>query len=132
VRSGPARARLLLKDTEQGRVGRQRVMIGRHGLRPRPGAGLMSSCSRTALARRSHQHPAICSSGGRVGSGDRLDPAPVRHPLAAQDQGSLIYKRTGNLRAVQILLGHRKIESTVRYLGVDLEDALALSEGTDV
>lgn len=47
-------------------------------------------------------------------------------------KASLIYKRTGHLRAVQILLGHRKIESTVRYLGVDLEDALALSEGTDV
>ncbi len=47
-------------------------------------------------------------------------------------KASLIYKRTGNLRAVQILLGHRKIESTVRYRGVDLEDALALSEGTDV
>jgi len=44
----------------------------------------------------------------------------------------LIYKQTGNLRAVQILLGHTKIESTVRYLGVDIEDALALSEGTEV
>lgn len=45
---------------------------------------------------------------------------------------ALIYKQTGNLRAVQILLGHTKIESTVRYLGVDIEDALALSEGTEV
>jgi integrase len=45
---------------------------------------------------------------------------------------SIIYKQTGNLRAVQILLGHTKIESTVRYLGVDIEDALALSEGTEV
>ena len=47
-------------------------------------------------------------------------------------KASLIYKRTGNLRAVQILLGHTKIESTVRYLGVDIEDALKLAEGTDV
>ena len=39
---------------------------------------------------------------------------------------------TGNLRAVQILLGHTKIESTVRYLGVDVEDALTLAEGTEV
>ena len=40
--------------------------------------------------------------------------------------------RTGNLRAVQILLGHTKIESTVRYLGVDVEDALTLAEGTEL
>lgn len=45
---------------------------------------------------------------------------------------SLIYKRTGNLRAVQILLGHSKLESTVRYLGVEAEDALTLSEATEV
>ena len=47
-------------------------------------------------------------------------------------KASLIYKKTGNLRAVQILLGHTKIESTVRYLGVDVEDALNLAEGTDI
>ena len=47
-------------------------------------------------------------------------------------KASIIYKQTGNLRAVQILLGHTKIESTVRYLGVDIEDALAHSEGTEV
>jgi integrase len=47
-------------------------------------------------------------------------------------KASLIYKQTGNLRAVQILLGHTKIESTVRYLGVDIEDALTLSEGTEI
>jgi integrase len=40
---------------------------------------------------------------------------------------ALIYKRTGNLRACQLLLGHRKIESTVRYLGIEVDDALALS-----
>ena len=47
-------------------------------------------------------------------------------------KASIIYKRTGNLRAVQILLGHTKIESTVRYLGVDVEDALVLAEGTEL
>ena len=46
-------------------------------------------------------------------------------------KASLIYKRTGNLRAVRILLGHTKIEITVRYLGVDVEDALVLAEGTE-
>ena len=49
-----------------------------------------------------------------------------------QTKVSIIYKRTGNLRAVEILLGHTKIESTVRYLGVDIEDALLLAEGTEV
>jgi site-specific recombinase XerC len=40
----------------------------------------------------------------------------------------MIYKATGNLHAIQILLGHTKIENTVRYLGVDIEDALTLAE----
>ncbi|WP_267396573.1 MULTISPECIES: tyrosine-type recombinase/integrase [unclassified Sphingomonas] len=47
-------------------------------------------------------------------------------------KASIIYKASGNLRAVQILLGHAKIENTVRYLGVDVEDALALAEGVEV
>ena len=44
---------------------------------------------------------------------------------------ALIHKRTGNLRAVQILPGHAKLESTARYLGVDAEDASTLSEATE-
>lgn len=47
-------------------------------------------------------------------------------------KASMIYKATGNLRAVQILLGHTKIESTVGYLGVDVEDALTLADGTEI
>jgi integrase len=47
-------------------------------------------------------------------------------------KASIIYKMTGNLRAVQILLGHTKIENTVRYLGVDVEDALTLAEATEI
>ncbi|WP_331251771.1 tyrosine-type recombinase/integrase [Ruegeria lacuscaerulensis] len=43
-----------------------------------------------------------------------------------------IYKKTGNLRAVQLLLGHTKMDSTVRYLGVELEDALAIAEDIEI
>jgi site-specific recombinase XerD len=45
---------------------------------------------------------------------------------------ALVYKRTGNLRARQLLLGHGKLESTVRYLDIEVDDALELSEQTDI
>jgi hypothetical protein len=45
---------------------------------------------------------------------------------------SLVYKKTGNLRACRLLLGHRRLESTVRYLGIAVDDALAMSEQVDL
>lgn len=47
-------------------------------------------------------------------------------------KATLIYRETGNLRAVQLLLGHSKIDSTVLYLGVEVEDALSLAESIEV
>jgi integrase len=47
-------------------------------------------------------------------------------------KAAMIYRATGIIRAIQILLGHTKIENTVRYLGVDLEDALLLAERTEI
>lgn len=47
-------------------------------------------------------------------------------------KATLIYRRTKNLRAVQLLLGHTKLESTVRYLGIEVDDALEMAEQTDV
>jgi len=47
-------------------------------------------------------------------------------------KASLIYRRTKNLRAVQLLLGHAKLESTVRYLGIEVDDALKMAEQTAV
>jgi integrase len=47
-------------------------------------------------------------------------------------KATLIYRRTGNLRAVQLLLGHTKIESTVRYLGIEVDDALAIAEQVEI
>ena len=47
-------------------------------------------------------------------------------------KATLIYRKTGNLRAVQLLLGHTKVESTVRYLGIEVDDAIAIAEQVDV
>ncbi|HSM43130.1 MAG TPA: tyrosine-type recombinase/integrase, partial [Afifellaceae bacterium] len=61
-----------------------------------------------------------------------LDPSMYGTHSLRRTKATLIYRRTGNLRAVQLLLGHSKIESTVRYLGVEVDDALALAEQLDV
>ena len=61
-----------------------------------------------------------------------LDPAAYGTHSIRRTKPSLIYRRTKNLRAVQLLLGHTKLESTVRYLGIEVEDALELAEQTEV
>lgn len=61
-----------------------------------------------------------------------LDAADYRTHSLRRTEVSLIYRRTKNLRAVQLLLGHTKLESTVRYLGIEVDDALELTEQTEV
>lgn len=61
-----------------------------------------------------------------------LDPTEYGTHSLRRTKAALIYKRTKNLRAVQLLLGHTKLESTVRYLGIEVEDALEMAEQTEV
>jgi len=61
-----------------------------------------------------------------------LEPSAFGTHSMRRTKVTQIYKKTGNLRAVQLLLGHTKMDSTVRYLGVDVEDALAISEAVEI
>lgn len=61
-----------------------------------------------------------------------LDAGAYRTHSIRRTKPSMIYRRTKNLRAVQLLLGHTKLESTVRYLGIDVEDALEIVKQTEV
>jgi integrase len=60
------------------------------------------------------------------------DPSAYSTHSIRRTKASLIYRRTKNLRAVQLLLGHSKLESTVRYLGIEVDDALEMAEQTEV
>jgi integrase len=61
-----------------------------------------------------------------------LDSAAYGTHTLRRTKASLIYRRTKNLRAVQLLLGHTKLESTVRYLAIEVDDALEMAEQTEV
>ena len=61
-----------------------------------------------------------------------LDPSRYGTHSLRRTKVSLIYRRTKNLRAVQLLLGHAKLENTVRYLGIEVDDALEMAEQTEV
>ncbi len=61
-----------------------------------------------------------------------LDPHKYGTHSMRRTKAALIYKKTGNLRAVQLLLGHTKLESTVRYLGVEVDDALRIAEQVEL
>jgi integrase len=61
-----------------------------------------------------------------------LDPAVYGTHSMRRTKATLVYRRTKNLRTVQLLLGHTKLESTVRYLGIEVDDALEISEQTEI
>lgn len=61
-----------------------------------------------------------------------LEASAYGTPSMRRTKVTQIYKKTGNLRAVQLLFGHTKMDSTVRYLGVELEDALAITEAIEI
>lgn len=61
-----------------------------------------------------------------------LEPSGYGTHSMRRTKAAEIYRKTGNLRAVQLLLGHTKVDSTVRYLGVELEDALSIAERIDI
>src|SRR5881396_2729576 len=67
-----------------------------------------------------------------VGQFDRFDAAVYGTHSMRRTKATMIYRRTRNLRAVQLLLGHTKLESTVRYLGIEVDDTLDIAEQTEV
>jgi integrase len=70
--------------------------------------------------------------GGQWVASVGLDPLKFGTHSLRRTKATLIYRRTGNLRAVQLLLGHTKIESTVRYLGIEIDDAIEIAEKIEV
>ena len=76
----------------------------------------------------SRRYRIVRSWAGSIG----LDPAAYRTHTMRRTKPTLIYRRTKNLRAVQLLLGHTKLQSTVRSLGIEVDDALEIAEQTEV
>ena len=79
-----------------------------------------------------HDDAAIRPARLQVVASVGLSPSLYATHSLRRTKATLIYRRTGNLRAVQLLLGHTKIERTVRYLGIEVDDALAIAEQVDV
>ncbi len=76
--------------------------------------------------------PGRLAAGGRGIRAYSLDPKAYGTHTLRRTKATLIYRRTKNLRAVQLLLGHTKLESTLRYLGIEVDDALEIAEQTEV
>ena len=95
----------------------------------KPGEFLFTGSNRSDQSMTTHQYARLVS---RWVASIGLDAKLFGTHSLRRTKATLIYRRTGNLRAVQLLLGHTKIESTVRYLGIEVDDALAIAEQIDV
>ena len=94
-----------------------------------PGEFLFTACRSQDHRMTTRQYARLLSEWiGSIG----LDPHLFGTHSLRRTKATLIYRRTGNLRAVQLLLGHTKIESTVRYLGIEVDDALSIAEQVDL
>ena len=94
-----------------------------------PGEFLFTACRKQELRMTTRQYARLLSEWiASIG----LDPHLFGTHSLRRTKATLIYRRTGNLRAVQLLLGHTKIESTVRYLGIEVDDALSIAEQVDL
>jgi integrase len=95
----------------------------------KPGEFLFSGRRGSGLSMTTRQYARLVSEWvATIG----LDPNLFGTHSLRRTKATLIYRRTGNLRALQLLLGHTKIESTVRYLGIEVDDALAIAEQVDI
>jgi len=95
----------------------------------KPGEFLFTACRKQELRMTTRQYARLLSEWiASIG----LDPHLFGTHSLRRTKATLIYRRTGNLRAVQLLLGHTKIESTVRYLGIEVDDALSIAEQVDL
>lgn len=93
------------------------------------GKSMFTSCRRQTDCMTTRQYARLLSEWiGSIG----LDPHLFGTHSLRRTKATLIYRRTGNLRAVQLLLAHTKIESTVRYLGIEVDDALSIAEQVDL
>ena len=104
----------------------ERGSVRNHGADPRLTTGLVER----ATGRSGPRQYARIVHGWIKGAG--MDSSAYGTHSMRRTKAAQIYRKTGNLRAVQLLLGHTKIESTVRYLGIEVDDALTLSEQVEL
>ena len=96
------------------------------------GSSSATTCLRAGAGQTAASRPEYSRLVSNWIAGIGLDPRLFGAHSLRRTKATLIYRRTGNLRAVQFLLGRTKIESTVRYLGIEVDDAIAIAERIDV